>query len=148
MKRLETFGTCKDGVLHIIRREAFWLSFKVKFKDGEQLKIIIEKLYSKRSNPQNNYYWGVVNPVLLFEVNEQGNEMTRDSLHEELLKKFAPKREIKNKSGEFIEIPMRTHEMNKSQMGDFTSDVMRWGAEFWGVNIPEPGEQTEIFNKD
>jgi hypothetical protein len=145
MKKIETFGQNKDGKLHIIRREEFWNAFTNMFKDGERLRIIIEKIYSKRSGQQNRYYWGVVVAVLLFEVNNQGNEMSRDELHEELLNKFAPKKEIKNKNGEFFEVPMRSHEMNKSQMSDFTNDVRRWGAEFWGCNIPDPGEQTEIF---
>lgn len=148
MKRLENFGTCKNGTLHIIRREEFWQSFKMKFKEGERLKIIIEKQYSKRSNQQNRYYYGVVLDVLLHEVNEQGNEMTKAELHEELLSRFAPKKQVKNSAGEYFEIPMRSHELNKSQMADFTSEIMRWAAEFWAVNIPEPGEQTEIFNKD
>jgi len=144
-KKLETFGNNKNGILHIIRRAEFWQSFAHIFKDGERVKITIEKVYSKRSGQQNKYYWGVVVAVLLFEVNNQGNEMSRDELHEELLKKFAPKKEIKNKNGEFFEVPMRSKEMNKSQMSDFTNDVRRWAAEFWSCNIPDPNEQTEMF---
>ena len=145
MKKIETFGNSKNGKLHIIKRAEFWQSFAIVFKESDRLRVIIEKVYSKRSGQQNRYYWGVVISVLLFEVQAQGNEISRDELHEELLKMFAPKKEIKNKNGEFFEVPMRSHEMNRSEMSDYTESVRRWAADFWGCNIPDPGEQTEIF---
>jgi len=146
-KKLETFGSRKDDKLHIIKRDLFWQSFFDIFKDGERLKLTIEKIYSRRSNPQNRYYWGVILDIILTEVLKQGNEMSKEQLHEECLKMFAPKKEIHNKEGEVLIIPMRSKEMNKSQFSDYSFDVCKWGAEFWGVYIPEPGEQTEIFNQ-
>lgn len=144
-KKLESFGSRVGDTLHIIKRDLFWKSFTATFKDGDRLKITIEKIYSKRSNQQNRYYFGVILPILLNEINEQGNEETKESLHELLINRFAKKKQIHNKDGEVIETSQRTQHMNKSEFSDYTFDVCRWAAEFWSCEIPEPNTQTKLF---
>ena len=145
MKKVESFGSCKDGKPHIIKRDEFWRDFAIKFKEGERFRILIEKLYSKRSNQQNRYYWGVILPILLNEINEQGNDETKDTLHELLISMFAEKKQMHNSNGEIIERPQRTKEMNKSQFSDYSNEVVNWASSFWGCYIPEPGTQTKLL---
>ena len=144
-KTIEFYGHRKDEKMHISHRDRLLSAFLNAYKEGDRFIGKIEPVRRKRSLPQNSYYRGVVLPILLAEVREQGNEFDSDALHEVNLQRFAPNIDVHNSNGEVFQRPMRTHEMNTSQMSDFTSDVMKWAAEFWSCYIPEPNTQTEAF---
>lgn len=128
MKKAETFGIIKNGKVHYIRVKDFLNIVYQTFNEGDRFKITFEKLYKQRSNNQNRFYWGVVLPILLTEIREQGNDFDTDTLHNELKNRFGFKKEIHNKDAEVIEI-------------------IRSTSDFWSCDIPDPNEQTEVkFN--
>lgn len=163
MKRIEAFGTPKDGKLIISKRDSFWDSFRFKFKDGERLKITIEKVYKKRSNSQNRYYWGVVVPLVkdgLYEVGYVEVEtMTNEDIHE-YLKNLCftedMKAEIRELSGSEFTLTSKetgeimpvdiltTTKLTTTLYMVYLENIKRFAAEYLGVSIPDPGEQIEF----
>ena len=58
MKRSETFGQIKEGKLRCSKWSEFTASLAA-FGDC-RVRVIVEKLYSKRSDPQRKYYFAVI----------------------------------------------------------------------------------------
>jgi len=147
MKKFETYFVIQNRKVHYIRQKEFLKNVYSEFKEGDRGKVVFEQLYKKRSDQQNKYYWGGILPILLAEINEQGNNMNTDELHELLKDKFCPKREIHNADGEVINAPGSTAVLTTTEMCEYVEEVRKWAAEFWGCNIPDANEQTEvIFN--
>lgn len=44
----------------------------------------------------------------------------------------------------FISILESTTKLSKSQFADLVSDLQRWAAETFNINLPSPGEQTDL----
>ena len=118
--------------------------------EGKDCIFTIEKVKKTRSNPQNNFYWGVVLPIVQNGLKEATGEFrTAENIHYNiLLKMFAPEREIINTdTGECISEKISSSEMTTSQFMDYIVDIQKWAAEFLGVDIPDPNEKIELnFN--
>jgi len=74
-------GTIRKGGVEprlVIKAVRFYLNSLMKFKDGEQVTVVITNKKPKRSEQQNNYYWGVYLPLIAEETGEQNIE----NLHE------------------------------------------------------------------
>lgn len=83
MKEIRTYGHIKAGRLNI--------SYRSKFIDalgilGDcRIELIVRKLYKKRSNEQNGYYWSVIiGEYIRGAWEEQRRLLTKDQAHEEL----------------------------------------------------------------
>ena len=70
----------KDGNARIVRRKDF--DELIKSFEGKELTITIEKKKNNRSILQNNYYWGVVIPMLREGMKEHGMNVTKEECHE------------------------------------------------------------------
>ena len=118
--------------------------------EGKDCIFSIEKVKKTRSNDQNAYYWGVVLPIVQSGLKEATGEFrTTENIHYNiLLKMFAPEKEIVNiETGECINEKISSSEMSTSQFMDYISEIQKWSAEFLGVYIPNPNEETELnFN--
>lgn len=62
----------------IIKSTAYYLHQLSKFKDGEEVTLVIHNKKPKRSIAQNSYYWGVYLPLIAKETGERN----LDRLHE------------------------------------------------------------------
>jgi len=144
MKKAETYGVIEKGTVRYIRTKEFLNIVYNTFKEGDRFRVTFERLYKKRSNEQNKYYWGCVLPILLTEIKEQGNDYDDDSLHEELKSRFGHKKEVHNKDGEIIELIRSTSTYTTSEFMEYLTEIKQWASEFWGCYIPDPNEQTKI----
>lgn len=90
-------------------------------------KITIEKYVQKRSNPQNNYYFGVVVDMI---VKETGSD--KDTVHAELKKMF-----LLIKDGK-IPIVGSTKKLSTIDFNEYINQCVLWSAEWLGVVIPDP----------
>jgi hypothetical protein len=50
--------------------------------EGKKVDIIIERHKTKRTNPQNRYWWGVVLKLITDYMNEQGYELREQDWHD------------------------------------------------------------------
>ncbi|MFA5340264.1 MAG: hypothetical protein WC332_00665 [Clostridia bacterium] len=97
--------------------------------EGQAVEIIIRKPKTKRSDLQNNYYWGVVIELLSKELGYD-----QDELHEILKYKFL------KKSSAFggMEYVKSTSKLNTAEFEEYLDKIKRWSAEFLKVVIPDP----------
>ena len=56
---------------------------------GTKVRVDIRKWYKKRTNPQNNYLFGVIYPTIIHYILEKtGQKFTKDDLHDRYKEKF------------------------------------------------------------
>jgi hypothetical protein len=152
MKKLTTYGNIVNGTLKIAKREQFYQSI-AQAKDCK-IKLTVEKIYNKRSNKQNNYYFGVIIDCYLDCVNEaEGRPLGIEFLNKA--------------TGEIIYIPLSkqeakqtVHEMFKTLFNESESTTTNSTTkqeiyhEFcrdyikgcYGYTVPLPNEQLELTN--
>jgi hypothetical protein len=98
-----------------------------------------EKYSKQRSVQQNRYYRG---PVIECFVQEWGWLPTE--VHEHLTGLFLPKKQLVMKStGQVIEQPMSTTELNTAQWEEFMEQVRIYAISEHNIYIPMPNEYVE-----
>lgn len=141
---IKALGYIKAGKLKVAKSELpAFLSLISKQKD-KRVEIIV-KFGSKRSNQQNAYYWGVIVELIRLGINEiQGENFTKEDIHEFLKNKFLQGEEIVNKEGEVIMIRKSTIDNTKTAQEEYHENCRRLAFEFLNIEIPLPNEQIEF----
>jgi hypothetical protein len=144
MREIETYGTIKEGKLSISYREQFINNLKL-LNDCRVL-VTIRKIYRKRSNQLNRYYWGCVIPIVQAGLKDTGNIMQdKEDVHELLKFKCIPLKEIvNNKTGQIEKTLGTTTTMTNVEFMEYLEDIKHWAFDFLNITIPDPNEQTEI----
>lgn len=140
--KLTYYGNVTDGALKIIRRKEF--DHAVRQFEGKQIEITIQVKRRKRSIFQNNYYWGVIVPMVQVGLNDAGYKLGKEQTHDFIKSQFAIKEIVNEQTGEILKLIGSTAEMTTTEMNEYFSEVVQWAAEYLNVQIPEPGEQIEI----
>lgn len=143
------FGSVKDGALKISNRNNLLLDLKS--LEGKEIEIKISKKKKTRSDSQNKYYWGCVVPIVKQGLIDAGYEREKINnslvVHDFLKSMFCKKIElISVDTGEILFLPPTTTSNSTTQMMEYFEDIKRWCAEFLGISIPDPGEQTFLFD--
>jgi RNA-binding protein YhbY len=115
-----------------------------KLADGSYLVTIKSK--KNRSIPQNRFWWGCLIPLVKQGLNDAGYDevKTNEDAHE-VIKALFLKKMIANQHGEALEMAGSTTELTTIEFNGLIEDVQRWAADFLGVDIPNPNEQTVLF---
>jgi hypothetical protein len=104
------------------------------FSSGNHVDIVIRKHRDKRTDLQNQYYWGVVVKILGDHFGYEPEEM-----HEELKLMFNP---IQSKIDPSRKIGGSTTKMDTvefySDQDSYVERITRWAASEHGVYIPPP----------
>ena len=116
--------------------------------NGKDVIVTIQKRRSKRSNAQNDFFHGVVIPIVQQGYLDAGwNEARSADWTKAEIKKFCLIRQAVNeKTGEVKDYVGDTSGLTKSEFMDFIADIQQWAAENLGIYVPDPNEQTELFN--
>jgi len=133
-----------DGQLKIFRKKDFIA--EVKTLAGKRVKLTIERQYNKRSLSQNAYWHGVVVNAVKEGLAAKGFVFTAKETHELLRLKFAVAEKVNESTGEVIQYLKSTSEMTVGEFMDFMAEVSEWAYTEYGITIPQPGEQLEVFN--
>ena len=149
MKELTYFcNVDKDSILHVPRR--FKQEIGEKFK-GQRIEITIRKKKKHRSSEQNRYYWGVVVPYILDAFIELGNDLQEGNpehlqlIHDFLKRRCLPARQVCDADGVEVELTPSTTDLSTTEMMEYIERVCLFAAESLNVAIPQPNEQTRIF---
>lgn len=144
MNKLIYFGLIDEaGNLKITNRKQFDADLRQFATKG--IRITIERK-SKRSNPQNSYFHGVVIPIVKAHLIDLGwkeaksNEWVKTYIKYNCLIKEC----INEETGESIKSIGETSGLSKSEFSDFISEVQQWCAETLDLYIPDPNEQMQI----
>jgi hypothetical protein len=122
----------------------------IKSFNDKDVVISFSKPKKSRSNNQNNFYWGVVLPLIQNGLLDATGELrSNDNIHYNiLLPLFAPTNEIINiDTGECINERLTSSEMTTTQFCEYIIEIQKWAAEFLGIDIPSPNEEN-LLNFD
>lgn len=146
MTDIETYGEIESGVLKIYRRKDFLRSIAA-MKDCRVV-VTVKRQYKRRSTEQNGYYWGViVNECQQGYFDMTGDQIDKDAAHE-ILKLKCNKVEVTNeKTGEVLTVGGSTAAMTTTEMSEYWLRCCEFLREFFGRDVPGPGEQMEIWNE-
>lgn len=143
MKKIETYGNIIDGKLKISYRDKFLESLK-QFNDC-RIRVVVEKIYNKRSVFQNGYYFGVIcaeckNGVL----SEWGEKISIDEAHNLLKQNCNYTEKINKDTGEILRIPLTTTTFTTVQAEEYYEDCRRFIKEWFNISVPLPNENLEL----
>ena len=154
MKKVKPYfiAEIENGDLTIKNSEKFHKYLKtLENKNGiTKVKISVEKYRSVRSINQNNYYWGVIMPILgewagideyeyVTELHIPlkrmflGREQTKVPINRRLFGKvFTTKQEV------VLDEIRSTAKLKTDEFADYIDKIRRWAIQEHGVDIPEP----------
>lgn len=133
MKKVIGQGNVVNGVLTIRNRRIF--DAELTTLSGE-VDITIKKSGRGRTNQQNRYYWGVVVPLVKKSLNDLGNELNDEDVHEFLKHKFNPKDIILME--ETFNYGASTTQMSTLDFMEFIDKIQRFAAVYLSLEIPDP----------
>ncbi len=128
--------------LHFHNRKRY--DYEMQSLAGKEVRVTIERLRNSRSGQQNRYYWGAVVPIVCRGLNEVGYRISEPDTHEYLKATFLHDHIVNENTGEFLETIGSTRRLTTTGFMEYIADIQRWAAEFLGVDIPDPNEQTEL----
>jgi hypothetical protein len=123
-------ATVKDGKIKFNRPDLFNLYLGA-FEDKEVIVTVESKRY-KRSLKQNNYYWGVVIPIIGDYLGYDPDEM-----HEALKWKFL--RKTNSKDPKLMTVKSTTS-LSTVEFIDYVDRIVRWAAIDYQISIPDPDQ--------
>lgn len=145
MKQLLFISNVKDGTLQMnVRRQ---IAEKLPYFNDKRVKITIEKLHGKRSNPQNAF----LHLILTIFSNELIDLTGDERLDMETVKsmckiKYLSESLIDEETGEVKATYVRkTSQLNKEEMGEFIENVKRYAMDMFGIYLPDVNEQLNLL---
>jgi hypothetical protein len=111
----------------------------------------------KRSGDQNNYYWGVVVPLVTAGFIRSGNDLRigrhsdYELVHELLKDKFLPESDmvVYDRSGNVYALGRKsTTVMDTKQFMKYVRDISDWCFHHFGLQIPLPKKDVEIVDEN
>lgn len=121
-------GTIQDGKLLLDKGEKFRQYLHT--LNGKRVQLTVEKLKRTRTNSQNAYYHGVIVKLI---AQHTGHDP--EQIHELLKQLHSPKWHLGDKA-----IPTSTTRLDTLEFVEYTERCRLWAAEFFGLDIPLPGE--------
>jgi hypothetical protein len=138
MKKIIEFCEIKSGKLQIDRSK---LLQSIAIMGDCKVKLIIEKLYKKRSNNQNAYYWGVVIEAFCIGYFEMTGEMIeKKDAHDTLKEKFSFKEIVNVNTGEITKIIISTAEGDTMEFERYLEKCRDFILEWFNLVVPLPNE--------
>lgn len=135
-RKLEVYGNV-DELAKVHVQSDLLLKGWLKEKRGKKIRLTFEEYSGKRSDPQNQYYWRVMVPMVRIAINDLGNNFSETEIHDFLKREFNGK-EIETPSGAFLNMPQSTTKLDTISFNEFKERVQQFGAEVLNIYIPDP----------
>ena len=123
-------GEVRDGVIKL-NSEKFKREVLSCFP-GQPFILRVEKVKKKRSNNQNEYYWGVVIEYVREAIRMLGFDLTKDETHDFLKARFNSV-EIAG-----LIVPKSTTSLSTEEFNRYIETIVKWVAERFHIVIPPP----------
>lgn len=103
--------------------------------EGKNITITINRRKEKRSNDFNAYYWGVVVKMIKMAIDDTGDVVTINDVHDLLRGKF------NTKQFGLIEVPQSSANLSTPAFATYVERCRFWANDFFNIEIPDPGEE-------
>jgi hypothetical protein len=127
---IQSLGKVLDG--RLILTDPAYFKTQLKQLDNQEVIVTVKRKRKTRSNPQNDYYHGVVVPAFSSIFNVAGIDYNKDQVHDVLKTKYLlvhdPHVRVRS-----------TTELSTVEFNDYLLQLQQWAAEL-GVYIPDPNE--------
>ncbi len=134
-------GVDGDGVKFIAFRKPEYVAEQLaQYQVGKDIVIQVETMAPRRSNQQNNYWWGVCYPLLA-----EMTGYTDTEVHELCKTMFLPPRILKIKGKSYC-VSKSTTSLTVSEGVEYTDKLRNLGVELGG-HIPTPEEAGFLPNR-
>lgn len=108
-----------------------------------KVRVVVEG--KRRSQWQNNYYYGVVVELLRSSLSEEwGEPISKDEMHEILKWQCNWREKVNEATGETLRIPHTTTDMTTVEFEEYLERCRRFALDWFNLEIPLPNEQTEL----
>jgi len=152
MREVSTYGNIKDGILMMSRKTDF--DDNVKLLGDCQVKVIVKKLYKKRSTRtynedtgeadgygQNGYYWYIVVNLFCEGWKEAyGEPISMDKAHSILKNECNYTERVNMKTGEILKDPQSTADKTTVEFEEYLDRCRKWIFEWFSIEVPLPNE--------
>ena len=134
-----------DGTVHLKVDRELLQSYYEELMMGDPeifVEICVTRIDGKRTLPQLAYFYGIVLPIIKEALEElEGRSMTKDEVMTILKTLFLYEEILFGE--EFKKIPMSLSKAKKNEVHKFIDDVINFGRDMLGVEIPEPVKEIE-----
>ena len=139
---IQFFTTIKNGV---ISNPKVWKQYTSK-ANGHYTVQLIE--HNKRSSQANRYFHGVMLPLVLEGLKNAGFDEVKTLEDAKMVIKalFLRRSVINHVTGDIIEIIKDTSALTKMEFSELIMSVIKWAAEYLGIQIPLPNEQIDLWS--
>ena len=126
----------------MIKNESFFSDLINQF-EGQDIVISLSKEEKRRSNKQNDWYWGVAIPLIIQEIqNNTGEKYSKDDIHDwNMARAVKLQPIIKEMFDETIVVykQKKTSRMSTKEFSDFKEIIQKYWAER-EIYISDPNE--------
>jgi hypothetical protein len=145
--KLTAYLTIHDHRIEMTDKAKFFATIRTQ-PDG-LYRWTIERVYRKRSNPQNDYYWGVVIPAFCQGFYDTwGEPITGEEAHATLKESFNYQLKTNPKTGDMMRIARSTASLTTVEFNEYIERCCHLIAEYFGVAVPEPTKNNEYATTD
>lgn len=137
-------GHIKDGRLKINKNELPVFLHKISKQKNKSVEVIVQ-FGNQRSLQQNNYYFGVIVELIRLAINESnGENFTKEDIHEFLKERFLEGKEIHAATGELLNIRKSTTDNTTTKQEEYHEQCRQFAAEYLNIEIPLPNENLTL----
>ena len=117
--------------------------------EGKDIMITFEKPKRKRSNPQNNYLWGILYPITQNAIkNEWGEIWSIEKVHDFYKIQFNVIEKVNEETGQVIKLPKSTTENTTIQQEEYHLQIREFLKEWFNIDCPLPNQEIILnFNE-
>lgn len=101
--------------------------------NGKRVNVSVEKQTRRRSNDQNEWYWGVILKLI-----SEHTGQDPQSLHVAFKYKFSEKITLNG-----LVIPQSTRTRDTISFSEYCESIRQWAREFLNLDIPDPKPKTD-----
>lgn len=113
--------------------------------EGREIQVIFKQKTNKRTNAQNNYYWGVIVPIFRNAMLEEWGELySKEEVHEFLKFNCNYKEKVNEDTGEIIRVTISTTENTTISQNEFFIRCSNLCKEFFNRDIPPPTQGVSV----
>lgn len=101
-------------------------------------RVVPYKERDTRTSQQNRWLWGTIYPTLLPGLKDIGYDFTKNEEVHEFCKSIFNDKYVNKHTGETIDIPDSTKEMDTVTFSTYTQVIREWALEYLYIEIPDP----------